>query len=137
MIQRVLVVHAIRGRKTGGIKNLVKVQVHVSDTRDVGVVDVSFQRIPPSKRLQAASDHQLPLEHIRASLNQLFFVHTLLYHYSVEVGVVRRNTTADPLVRFDPAIVGVNVTLQIRNALILLDVVAPNNRTLELGQPVD
>ena len=121
----------------GGVKNLVKVQIHVSDTRDVGVINMSFQRIPPSKRLQATPNHQLSPKHIRSSLGQLFFVHTLPHQYPVQVGVFCCNATTDPLVRLEPAIMDDDVALQIRNAPVLLDVVASNDRTPELGQPVD
>ena len=126
--------HEIRGEKhIGAVRKLVKVQIHVSDTRDVGVVNMPFQRVPPSKRLQATSNHQLSPKHIHPSLGQLFFAHTLLNHYPVEVGVVRCNATTNPLVWLEPAIVCGDVPLQVTNALALLDVVASDDRTLELG----
>jgi hypothetical protein len=95
------------------------------------------QSAPPSKRLPTTPSHRLPPTHIRSSLDVLLAGHPLLGGLPVQVGSIHRNPTTRPLVRVNPMIVGRDMTLDFWDALILLDMVASDDRILGAGSLVD
>ena len=96
-----------------------------------------LQRVPPREALQAPSDHQFSLEHICSHLNQLLLGHTRLDLYSIQMGVLRWDAIAGPLVWVQPVVVCEDVTFQVRDPPVLLFAAAPSNRAPKLGQFVD
>ena len=107
------------------------------DTREVAVVNMSLQGVPPGKGLQTTSDPQLTSKHIRSGLDLLLFGHPLLNAPGVQVSDIHRDTTANPLFRLHPAVVSKDMALEVWNALVLLGVVASSDGALEVGFPVD
>ena len=113
------------------------VGVQMSDARDLAIVDVPLQRVPPRKRLHATPNHQSTLEIIRPSLNALVIGHTRLEAVVVQMRPIHPNSTAYPLLRLSPTTVGFDVTLEVGNAPVLLDVVASDNGAPGAKSPFD
>ena len=118
-------------------RDLVRVRIHMSNARDFGIVNVPLQGVPPGKGLQTTPKHQLTPEQICSGLDLLLFGHTLLDVLTVQVSHLYPDTTAGPLFRLHPAIVSHDVTLEVGNAPVLLDVVASDDGALEVGFLVD
>jgi len=109
----------------------------MSDARDVRIIYVSLQGIPPGKSLLTTSNHKLTLKHICSSLDLLLLGHTLFDALAVQVGPIHPDTTASPLFRLPPAVVSHDVALEVGNTLVLLDVLASDDGALEVGFLVD
>jgi len=107
------------------------------DARDVGIINVPLQSVPPGEGLLATSNHQSTPEHIRSGLDALLVGHPLLDTLPIQVGPVHRDPTARPLFWLHPAIVGNDVALEVRNALVRLGVIASDDGALEVGLLVD
>ena len=104
---------------------------------DAGVVNMSLQGVPPGKGLQATSNPQLTSKHIRSGLDLLLFCHPLFNAPFVQVSDIHRDTTANPLFRLHPTVVSKDVTFEVGDASVLLEVVASDDGTMEVGFPVD
>jgi hypothetical protein len=86
-----------------------------------------LQSVPHGKRLHTTPNHQLILEHIRSSLDT----------HLIQAGLIHLNPAAHPPVWVNPAIVGRDVMLEVGNAMVLLGVVASDDRELGVGSLVD
>lgn len=107
------------------------------NARKVGIIDVPLQGISPGKSPQTTSDHKLTREHVRSGLNTLLVRQAFLDALAVQVGFTHADSTAYPLFRLPPTDVGCDVTLQVWNTLVPLDVIASDEGTLEVGSLVD
>ena len=107
------------------------------NARDAGVVNMSLQGVPPGKGLQATSNPQLTSKHIRSGLDLLLFCHPLFNAPFVQVSDIHRDTTANPLFRLHPTVVSKDVAFEVGDASVLLEVVASDDGTMEVGFPVD
>jgi len=114
-------------------RDLVKVRIHMSNARELGIINVPLQGVPPGKALPTTPNHQLTPEPICPSLDLFLFGHTLLDVLAIQVGRLHPDTTANPLFRLRPAIVSHDVTLEVGKAPVLLDVVASGDGALEFG----
>jgi hypothetical protein len=103
----------------------------MANARDVRIIHMPLQSIPPAKSLHAASNHQLTPEDIRSSLDALLVSHALADILPVEVSLVDPNSATDPLRRIHPKAVTFHVALEVRNAVVLLLMNAPVDGTLE------
>jgi hypothetical protein len=135
-------IKGIRGRMAAAaaaenIGPILIVRVHVPNARKVGVVHMPLQGVPPGERLQATPNPQLSPERIRSSLHALLVGHARLDADPIQVRPIHRNPTARPPVRVDPPTVGHDMTLEIGNAMVLLFVVAPDDRAEEMDSLVD
>ena len=131
----------IRGQRTTGedysTAHLAVVGVHTPNTRDVGIIHMPLQCIPPGKSLHTTSNRQSTLEHIRSSLDTLLVCHALPDALSVQVSLVDPNSAAYPLIRLLPTIVGYDMALEIWNTMVPLLIVASDGRAQEVGFLVD
>jgi len=107
------------------------------DARDVRIVHMPLQGVPPGESLQTTSNHQLTLKYTCSSLDLFLFGHTLLDALAVQVGPFHPDTTASPLFRLHPAVVSHDVALEVGDAPVLLDVVTSDDGALEVGFLVD
>jgi len=105
----------------------------MSDARDFGIINVPLQGVPPGKGLPTTPNHQPTPEQICPSLDLFLFGHTLLDVFAVQVGHLHPDTTANPLFRLRRAIVSRDVTIEVGNTPVLLDVVASGDGALEVG----
>ena len=105
----------------------------MSNTQDFRIINVPLQGVPPGKGLPTTPNHQPTPEQICSSLDLFLFGHALLDVLAVQVGNLHPDTTANPLFRPRPAIVSHDVTLEVGNTPVLLDVVASNDGALEVG----
>ena len=92
--------------------------------RDVRIVHMPLQSIPPGKGLHAASNHQFTLEPVGTSLDVLLLGHTLLDILSIQVSPVHPNPAACPFSRLPPLKVGFDMPLKVWNASVLLGTAA-------------
>ena len=113
------------------------VGVDMSDARDLAIVDVPLQRVPSRKRLHATSDHQSSPKVVRPSLNAFVIGHTQLEALVVQMRPIHSNPAAYPLFRLSPTTVRFDVALEVGNTLVLLDVVASDNRAPGAKSPFD
>ena len=109
----------------------------MANARDVWIIHMPLQGVPPRERLHATSNHQSLPKHIRSSIDVLLLGHPLLDARVVQVCPVHVNSAARPLARLYPTIVSHDVPLEVGNTPILLCVFAPNDRALEVGFLVD
>ena len=103
------------------------------DARDIRIIHVSLQGIPPGKGLLTTSNHQLTLKHICSSLDLFLLGHTLFYALTVQISPIHPDTTASPLFWLPPAVVSHDMALEVGNTVVLLDVLASDDGTLEVG----
>ena len=104
-------------------------RIHVADTRNIGIRHVSPQRVSPGKNLCTPPNHQLTSEKICSGLDTLVVSHTLLDACFIQMGLFYPNSTAYPSL---PA-VSFNVALKVRDASVLLDIIAPAGRAAEIS----
>ena len=112
-------------------RDLEVVAIHMSDARDVGVVHMPLQRIPPRERLLTTSNHQSTPKVVRSSLDAFLVGHALFDARFIQMRPIHPNSTAFPFIRLRPAAVSYDVALKVWDALVLLDVVASNNGASE------
>lgn len=130
-------IKGIRRRRAAAVEEedigpILIVRIHVPDAREVRVVHMPLQGVPPGKRLQATPDPQLSSEWIRSNLDALLVGHARLDADPIQVGPIHRNPTARPPVWDNPPIVGHDMALEVGNAMVLLFVVAPDDRAEEV-----
>ena len=93
-------------RSTDG-PDLEVVGVRIHNAREVGIIQVPLQSIPPGESLLTTSDRQPALEQIRSSLDALLVGHTLPnVQPLIQVGPIRPNSTAYPLFWLPPSAMG-------------------------------
>ena len=100
--------------------------------RNVGIIHMPLQRIPPRKALHATSNHQSTPELIRPSLDALFVGHTQSDTLPIQMRPIHPNTTAYPFLRLPPTRVSLDVALEVRNPSVTLDVVASGDGATEV-----
>lgn len=120
-----------------GIGGLEVITIDVPDARDVGIVNMSLQGIPPSESLLTTPDHQSAPNHVRPSLDTLLVRHALLYTRMIKVGPIHTNPAAHPSLRFPPTIVSFDMALEIRYAKVLLDIGTPSDGAVRVKFLVD
>lgn len=86
-----------------------------------------LQSVPPGEHLYTTPNHQLILEHTRSSLDT----------HLIQAGLIHRNPAARPPAWINPAIAGRDVMFEVGNAMVLLGVVASDDRELGRGSLVD
>lgn len=100
-------------------RGLEVITVHVSDARDVGIVHMPLQGIPPSEGPLTTPDHQSAPNHIRPSPDTLLVRHALLNTRVIQVGPGNTNPAARPPLWFPPTIMSFDMTLEIGYAKVL------------------
>lgn len=96
-----------------------------------------LQGVPSGEGVEATSNHQLTPKHVRSGLDMVFFGHALLDAYVVQVGPVHHDPTARPLFRLHPTIVSDDMALEVRDALVPLEVLTSDDGTTEVGFRID
>jgi len=118
-------------------EGLEVVRVQMSDARDLVIVDVPLQRVPPRKRLHATPDHQSTLEIVRPSFDAFVVGHTRLEAVVVQMHPLHPNSATYPLLRLSPTTVGFDVAFEVGNAPVLLNVIASDDGAPGAKSPPD
>ena len=121
----------------GWFKDLEVVGVQISNARELAIVDVPLQRVPPRKRPHATPDHQSSLKVVRPSLNAFVIGHTQLEALVVQMRPIHPNPAAYPLLWLSPTTMGFDVAPEVGGTPVLLNVVAPDNGAPGAKSPFD
>lgn len=103
----------------------------MSDALDVWIIHVPLEGVPPGESLHTAPNHQPVSVHICAGLDAFLIGHALRDPGSIQVGPIHPDPTTDPLFWLPPTVVGHDMALKVRNALVLLSMFASEDRALE------
>ena len=107
------------------------------NAREVGVIHMPLESIPPGEGLHTTSNHQSTPEHIRSSPEALLVRHGPPDVLSIQLIPIHSDSTACPLFRIPPTTVSYDMALKVRSALVLLNMATSRDRALGVGFLVD
>lgn len=107
------------------------------NARDVGIIQMPLQGVPPGESVHATSNHQPAPKDICSSPNVILLSHVLLDVHPVKVSPIHPNPTARPPLGPHQMVVSVDMALKVGNALISLDMAAPGDGAPEVRSIVD